>query len=295
MGEKTGIAWCDHTFNAWWGCAKVSPACDHCYAETWAKRTGFPDLWGVNAGRRTFGEKHWYEPIRWDLAAMKEGRRAKVFCNSMADVFDNHEGVTEARRRLWTVIKCTPNLDWLILTKRVGNIPKMLPSDWGPEGYPNAWLGISVVNQPEADRDIPKLLALPAAVRFISAEPLISRVDLWAFAKGMCTDCGGAGEMAAGGPTTTFPEDDDGIVRCDECGGTGKWEENPGLSWVIVGGESGGEARTMDLFWAENLLTECRNQEIPFFMKQLSQADTKDFGVYDSFPEHLRVRQWPKP
>src|SRR6266566_1604751 len=126
MGEETAIEWCDHTFNAWWGCTKVSPACDHCYAETWAKRTGFPDLWGLNAGRRTFGEKHWYDPLRWDLAAMKASRRAKVFCNSMADVFDNHEGVTEARRRLWTVIKCTPNLDWLILTKRVGNIEKML-------------------------------------------------------------------------------------------------------------------------------------------------------------------------
>ncbi len=291
MGEETAIEWCDHTFNAWWGCTKVSPACDHCYAETWAKRTGFPDLWGVNAGRRTFGEKHWYDPLRWDLAAMKASRRAKVFCNSMADVFDNHEGVTEARRRLWTVIKCTPNLDWLILTKRVGNIEKMLPADWG-DGYPNVWLGISVANQVEADRDIPKLLALPAAIRFLSCEPLLGRVDLFAFEKGFCTSCAGAGELAASGPTTTFPEDDDGMERCYDCGGTGIWNENPGLSWVIAGGESGAGARHMDLFWAEKLLTECRTQGIAFFMKQLSAADVKDIK---DIPPHLRVREWPTP
>lgn len=297
---ETKIEWCDYSFNAWWGCTKVSPACNNCYAETWAKRTGFPGLWGVDAGRRTFGEKHWLEPIKWDLAAMGNdpgAARPRVFCNSMADVFDNHEGVSAARERLWRLIDATQGLDWLILTKRVGNIERMLPADWlkyGEDGYPNVWLGISVCNQPEADRDIVKLLKIPAMVRFLSCEPLLGRIDLFGFQKGVCTECAGAGEVAASGPTTTFPEDDDGLERCYECGGTGLWEDNPGLSWVIAGGESGAKARPMDLFWAQNLRSECAAQSIPFFMKQLSEADTKDFKDFGSFPEPLRVREWPK-
>lgn len=295
MGKETKIEWCDHSFNAWWGCTKVSPACDNCYAEIWAKRTGFQDLWGVNAGRRTFGVKHWAEPLKWNKAAKGAVVRPRVFCNSMADVFDNHDGVTEARHQLWALIQATPNLDWLILTKRIGNVVRMLPADWG-EGWSNVWLIISVCDQHEADRDIVKLLQTPAAVRGISAEPLLGRIDLYSFQKGVCTQCAGMGEVAASGPTTTFPEDDDGLERCYDCGGTGLWEDNPGLDWVIAGGESGGRARPMDLFWAENLRTECAAQEIPFFMKQLSEADRpKDFKDFGSFPEPLRVREWPKP
>lgn len=301
MGEDSKIEWTDHSFNAWWGCTKISPACDHCYAETLAKRVGYPDLWGVNAGRRVFGPKHWREPIAWNTAAMQASfidpagthQRPRVFTNSMADVFDNHEGVVEARAMLWRLIEATPHLDWLILTKRIGNVKHMLPANWGPEGYSNVWLGISVCNQVEADRDIPKLLELPARIRFLSCEPLLGRIDLAAFQKGVCTHCAGAGEVAASGPTTTFPEDDDGIERCWECQGTGVWEDNPGLSWVIAGGESGHGARSMDPFWAENLKCECANQGIAFFMKQLSQAVTRDYKEFARFPQALQVRQWP--
>lgn len=292
MGEETKIEWCDHTFNAWWGCTKVSPACDHCYAETWAKRTGHPDLWGVTAGRRTFGLAHWAEPLRWHRQAIKDHTSPRVFCNSMADVFDNHAGVTAERTRLWELIRSTPALDWLILTKRIGNVAKMLPSDWG-DGYPNVWLGISVCEQHEADRDIPKLLETRAAMRFLSCEPLLGPIDLMRFQAGYCTTCAGAGEVIASGPTTTFPEDDDGIEQCYDCGGTGLWENNAGLDWVIAGGESGAGARSMDLSWAQNLRSECAAQEIPFFMKQLSQADTAEFKDFAAFPEPLRVREWP--
>jgi protein gp37 len=295
VGEDTAIEWCDSSWGAWWGCAKVSLACNNCYAETWAKRTGFPDLWGVDAGRRTFGVKHWTDPLKWNAVAGKSGKRHLVFCNSMADVFDNHSGVTDARKRLWYLIQSTPYLTWILLTKRIGNAKAMLPTDWG-DGYPNVWLGISVCNQVEADRDIPKLLTVPAQVRFLSCEPLLGRIDLFRFQKGMCTECAGSGEVD-NWPTQN--EVDEGAraaeplaERCYECGGTGLWEGNPGLSWVIAGGESGAGARYMDLFWAENLLSECRAQEIPFFMKQLSAADTKDIKA---IPEALRVRQWPKP
>jgi protein gp37 len=295
MGESTAIEWCDHTFNAWWGCTKVSIACNNCYAETWAKRTGFPGLWGVDAGRRTFGEGHWFEPVKWDLAATATGNRPRVFCNSMADVFDNHEGVTEARARLWNLIKATQQLDWLILTKRIGNVSRMLPEDWD-DGYPNVWLGISVANQVEADRDIPKLLEIPAAVRFLSCEPLLGPIDLHSFQKGCCTYCGGAGEVMVAVPATTVWDTDDvDIERCLECGGTGLWQDNPGLDWVIVGGESGARSRPMHTDWALSLGAECRSQGIAFFMKQLSEADTKDFKDFGSFPEPLQVREWPKP
>lgn len=165
MADKTGIEWCDATFNAVWGCSKVSPGCDHCYAETLAKRYGF-DVWD-NGKFREFGDKHWNEPLKWNAKAERAGKRLRVFCNSMADVFDNRwpEGT---RERLWGLIEQTPRLDWLLLTKRIGNAARMVRR-W-PD---NVWLGISVVNQEEADRDIPKLLAVPARVRFISYEPAL--------------------------------------------------------------------------------------------------------------------------
>lgn len=298
---ETNIEWCDYSFNAWWGCTKVSPACDHCYAETWAKRTGHGNLWGVDAERRLFAADHWNQPHRWQRDALKVSNltrpgtaRKRVFANSMSDVFDNHPGVAAERFRLWATIAETPALDWLVLTKRIGNAKTMLPADWGA-GYPNVWLGISVVNQDEADRDVPKLLETPARIRFLSCEPLLSKVDLFAFEKGICPTCAGAGEVAASGPTTTFPEDDDGVERCRDCEGQGKWVDNPGLDWVICGGESGGGARPMETQWADILRRECANQKIPFFMKQLSQADTKDYKDFDTFPRELRVREWPTP
>jgi protein gp37 len=172
MAENSAIEWCDHTFNPVWGCVKVSPACDNCYAETLSNRFG--DHWGPHAEFRTFGDKHWNEPRKWDRAAEKAGRRARVFCASMADVFDNRwpDGV---RDRLWALIRETPHLDWLLLTKRPQNIAKMLPADWR-DGYPNVWLGTTVENQDEADRRIPYLRSVPARVRFLSCEPLLGQI-----------------------------------------------------------------------------------------------------------------------
>lgn len=175
MGKSTTIEWTDHTFNPWWGCTKVSPACDHCYAEAWDKRTG-GSHWGAHAQRRTFGERHWAEPLRWNSAAAAAGTRRRVFCASMADVFDNAapEG---ARDRLWQIILATKHLDWQLLTKRPQNIRKMLPANWG-DGYENVWLGTTVENQEEGDRRIPCLLSVPANVRFLSCEPLLGRIAL---------------------------------------------------------------------------------------------------------------------
>ena len=178
MAENSAIEWTHHTFNPVLGCQKVGPGCDHCYAEGWAKRSGLV-TWGPGETRRVTSDAYWRQPLKWDREAKAAGERRRVFCASLADVFDNAwpDGV---RDRLWALIKATPNLDWMLLTKRPGNIAKMLPDDWGG-GYRNVWLGCTVVNQEEADRDIPKLLAVPAAVRFLSMEPLLGPVEIgWA-------------------------------------------------------------------------------------------------------------------
>jgi protein gp37 len=175
LGKSTAIEWTDHTFNPWWGCMKVSPACDHCYAEAWDKRVG-GNHWGPRAQRRTFGDEHWSEPLRWNRAAAAAGVRRRVFCASMADVFDN-AAPAGALERLWQVILATPRLDWQLLTKRPQNIRSRLPADWG-EGYPNVWLGTTVENQEEAERRIPHLLSVTALIRFLSCEPLLGPISL---------------------------------------------------------------------------------------------------------------------
>ena len=120
MSERTAIGWCDHTFNPWWGCQRVSDGCARCYAEAMAKRTGNP-VWGPGA-RRFFGEKHWQEPVRWNAAAERLSVRRRVFCGSMCDVFEDRPDLVEPRGRLWRLIRATPHLDWLLLTKRPENI-----------------------------------------------------------------------------------------------------------------------------------------------------------------------------
>ena len=136
--------------------------------------------WGSHAVRRYFGESHWSQPLEWDRQAQKDGQRHRVFCASMADVFDN-EVAQFHRERLWEVIRRTRNLDWLILTKRIGNASRMLPRDWGG-GYPNVWLIVSM-DQSALQRDLPKLLALPALIHGASIEPQLGPVWLGKFAR----------------------------------------------------------------------------------------------------------------
>ena len=177
MAENSGIEWTDHTFNPWIGCTKVSAACDHCYAEAWDARglQGKESRWGPHANRtRT---KTWGNPIKWNKQAAAQGVRFRVFCASLADVFDKHKSILpEWRADLWRMIAATPHLDWLMLTKRPQNIAKMLPADWD-NGYANVWLGATVESQKEADR-LAHLTAVPARVHFLSMEPLLSHVDL---------------------------------------------------------------------------------------------------------------------
>jgi protein gp37 len=175
MAKNSTIEWTHHTFNPWWGCHRVSPACDNCYAEAWAHRLG-QELWGARETRRFFGDTHWREPLRWNAEAVAGQRRERVFCASMADVFERRADLNEHRKRLWQLIEQTPNLDWLLLTKRPQHILRMTP--WGQAWPHNVWIGTTVENQRLADLRLPELLQVPATVRFLSCEPLLGSLNL---------------------------------------------------------------------------------------------------------------------
>lgn len=295
MAENTKIEWCDSTFNPWTGCTKVGPGCDNCYAEGWAKRSGLVQ-WGPGAERRRTSAANWRKPLQWNkqpfvectacgwrgercivhwdgeqcphcrkVGKVKPARR-RVFCASLADVFDNEVPV-EWRADLFDLIAKTPNLDWLLVTKRVGNVERMvmdalrtmfIRTNQEPPTWPwaNVWLGITVVNQAEADRDIPKLLSTPAAVRFLSMEPLLGPVNL----------------------TRIDPQIFDASV--DVLRGIWRWKDGPIqkdgslLDWVIVGGESGPGARPMHPQWARDIRDQCEAAGVPFLFKQWGEWET---------------------
>lgn len=265
MAEITGIAWTDATFNPWIGCTKVSPGCDHCYAEALDKRHRWQGdtHWGPGKARVRTSAANWRKPLTWQKHAERGflpdgktphgGRSPRVFCASLADVFDN-EAPDEWRRDLWDLIEQTPALSWLLLTKRIGNVMRMLRTmDWAASPRWNVWIGATIVNQEEADRDVPKLLATPARVRFVSYEPALGPVD---------------------------------------------WTKFPGLDWIIVGGEStqGAKAREFSIRWAENTIADARAIEAAPFVKQLGAT----FGLKDragadpaEWPSNLRVQEFP--
>jgi protein gp37 len=226
MAKNSQIEWTHHTFNPWWGCAKVSPACDNCYAEAWAKRVG-QEIWGADAPRRLFNDAHWREPLAWNEEARAAGQRSRVFCASMADAFERRAELNDHRGRLWKLIQSTPWLDWLLLTKRPQNVASMVP--WADKWPGNVWLGTSVENQAFAERRLPFLLKNPAAVRFLSCEPLLGPLDLRAWF------------------------DREGLFKID---------------WVIAGGESGPRSRPMHPDWAVGLLRQCQDLGVPFHFKQ---------------------------
>jgi len=226
MAQNSSIEWTDHTFNPWWGCSKVSPACDHCYAELWAKRMGH-SVWGRTAERRFFSEHHWREPLVWNEEAQADGKRRRVFCASMADVFERRSELNAERLRLWELIGETPWLDWLLLTKRPQNIQDMVP--WSRKWPANVWLGTTVESQVFAEKRLPFLLRHPAAIRFLSCEPLLGPLELskWFDKPGF------------------YP-----------------------IDWVIAGGESGPSCRPMHPDWATKILHQCKEATVPFHFKQ---------------------------
>ncbi len=269
MGRNSNIAWTDSTFSPWGGCEKVSQACARCYAEAWAKRTGF-GVWGGASPRRFFPDdekgnnKHWNEPLNWNRRAAADGRTQRVFCSSMADVFEDRRDLDPWRERLWKLIEATPSLTWLLLTKRPENLQRMLPDAWFDAPRANVWLGTTVEDQENAAR-LPHLLSVPAIVHFASVEPMLGEIRL------------------------DHVELQDGTVR-DMLRATplprmaGMRQRR--LSWVLVGGESGHGARAMDDAWVRSLCDQCTDAGVAFFFKQRVVG-----GLKVETPE-LDGRQW---
>ena len=190
MGENSNIAWCDHTFNGWMGCQKVSAGCDNCYAETLMDKRYHKVKWGPHGERKRTSEANWKLPFRWAKAARKTGIRPKVFCSSLADVFDN-KAPEGARADLWGVIEDTPELDWLLLTKRPENILPTIPPKWDCGLPTHVWVGTTAEDQAAYDRRWPILQRVPARVRFISYEPAIGPLSMAGPRKPHWLICGG--------------------------------------------------------------------------------------------------------
>ena len=327
MGKDSSISWTDHTFSPWWGCTKISPGCEHCYADSFSQRVGhgkrLPMIWGPRAERRFMSDAHWREPVKWNRAAEKAGKRARVFCASMADVFEDRRDLLEARARLWTLVGMTPHLDWLLLTKRPENAQRLWSAAaravelaeidqsilvWNS----NVWLGTTCEDQRRANERLPHLLAVPAAVRFVSYEPAIGPVDFTRIV-----------ERERPGPP--FPASVEFDALRGFCGSTPD-RDTPavnGLDWIIVGGESGPGARPFDLAWMRSTINQCKAAGVAVFVKQLG-ANAHDYrrtaewavacnvpvdaaahftsamlsdrkgGDWDEWPEDLRVREWPR-
>lgn len=238
MGEFSKIEWTTHTFNPWIGCQKVSPGCDHCYAEAMMDHRYGRVQWGPHGERKRTAPANWRKPLQWAKAARGAADRPRVFCASLADVFDNQVPDTW-RSDLFQLIEDTPELDWLLLTKRPENIRKMIWPKWD-DGLPrHIWLGTTCEDQKHFDRRWPILRDVHAAVRFISYEPAI-----------------GALSYVWGKP-----------------------------DWIICGGESGPQARTMDEAWARDTRDQCAGSGIAFFMKQMTKKTP--------IPADLMVRQFP--
>lgn len=336
MGENSKIEWTTHTFNPWRGCTKVHTGCANCYAEKLSGRNPKTlGVWGKDGTRVVAAESAWREPLKWDrhahdhqawhsTYATVDAPRPRVFCASLADVFEDWDGpimhhaggrmincpecgwepfmgnggedgcannwltLTDVRRRLFALIDATPNLDWLLLTKRPENVRRMWPQELDDKGFttvkrhrPNVWIGASASDQPTLDTAVGELSVLDdlCPLRFLSLEPLVGPISF--------------------------------AMRTD---GTGNALPIAKIGWVIVGGESGPKARTCNVDWIRSIVKECKAANVPCFVKQLGSDPmiyhghregiaplfvhfrTRDAkgGNPDEWPADLRVRELPK-
>lgn len=274
MGERTSIAWCHHTFNPWWGCVEAGAECDSCYASAFSSRLGLK-LWGKDATRRFFGDKHWSEPEKWNREAEAAKERRRVFCASMGDVLEDRRDLDEPRARLWSLIERTPWLDWLLLTKRpMGfGLDGLVPRSWHAGSWPrNAWAGTTCGTAAGLVR-VRALIraASPAPVRFVSAEPLLEAVDF--------------------GPVLgrwLAVDEIPGHALNDGC----TEGRRVGVDWLIVGGESGAKPREMSIEWAAQARNACKVAGVPLFVKQDSGRLP---GLQGRIPDELFVQQFPEP
>jgi len=296
--KNSKIEWTDHTFNPWIGCTKVSPGCQHCYAEALMDKRYGKVKWGPTGTRSRTSDAEWRKPLTWNHHQWMECpscgwrgdavpicptcnrahpnlARQRVFCASLADVFEDRPELEEWRDDLWELIHSTPNLDWLLLTKRPENIERLMwpkPTEKVPAPYlaggdylPNVWFGTSIENQQTADERIPRLLSIPARVRFLSIEPLLGPVDL--------------GEYL---PVEYYVSPDKLANWADD---GSRWAN--GVDWVIVGGESGPNARPMHPDWVRSIQDQCQSTGVPFHFKQWGEWVAGDHPAHGTHWQYI--------
>ncbi|NBW11354.1 MAG: DUF5131 family protein [Caulobacteraceae bacterium] len=327
MGKNSKIEWTDHTFNPWRGCQEVHTGCDNCYARTLARRNpAVLGVWGPNGTRVVASEAQWRQPLKWDREAAADGVRRRVFCASLADVFEDWRGpmvdsagrtlyvhdcqpspepdryvamsadgpgalleierdniepgmvrlltLDDVRVRLFWLIDATPNLDWIYVTKRPENVRRMWPKNGFPDAgvpgtlgkhrhFPNVWLLTSISDQKTADAMVPELLKCRdlCPVLGVSAEPLLGPVDLGEAIKCRCSE--------------SISE----CQYCDMC-------LDSVLDWVIIGGESGPDARCCDVEWIRDLVSQCKTACVPAFVKQLGSRQSTRLPDGERWPGH---------
>lgn len=338
MTTNTNIQWTDHTFNPWWGCTKVHAGCKNCYAEATDKRWG-GNHWGNGPRRMILGE--WAKPLKWAQAAEEAGKIARVFCASMCDIFEDYDGpvvnqqgkpiacptggnwtVPLLRVRALSLIELTHGrLEWQLLTKRPENVTRMVPRWWMERWPTNVMVGTSPCDQKTADACIPNLLRVPGR-HFLSCEPLVGPLDLSEFL-GIGGDVSkkGAGvtkrELCRVGGITGMEfdaiADAAGVPVSENERGNLGW-----VDWVIVGGESGRDARPCDVAWIRSIVAQCKAAGVQCFVKQLGShpvgfaqwmhPDNEGHGIEmgggrrladpkggdpDEWADDLRVRELP--
>ncbi len=281
----TGIQWTDETHNFWKGCDKISAGCKFCYA---AREF---DRWKLGPFSILTRTKGFLNPLGY-AARIGEGKYwkgMKIFVGSWMDFFIDRPEVKEWRASAWEVIRDTPEFQYQILTKRADKILDMLPDDWGPD-YDHVWIGVSMEDQKSFNERIQHLAKVPAKIKFISAEPLISSINM------------------------LYPEEIHPPKHSFESYSSSSMlapPENPpllheaGIKWVIVGGESGNENgkhkyRPCQVEWIADIVSQCTWIDVPVFVKQMGTQLYKDLDLSDrhggnmeEWPSHLQVRQFP--
>lgn len=305
MSFGTKIAYCHATFNPWMGCTKISTGCQRCFAERWAKRSGMVE-WGPGKPRRRTSESYWKQPLKWNKQAEKEATRYLVLTD-LCDPLDMEIPVGWFTDFLSLILR-TPRLDWLFLTKRIDNwrhcIARMKTygkvsgdermeylGDSLSDGIkiPNLWLGITVCNQAEADRDIPILLSIPAVKHWLSIEPMLGPINITPFIGGKAHKC------ECGWHETElklFPMNRK--MYHPNCGMFTK--DYDAVKWIVCGGESGVGARPMHPDWVRSVRDQCQSAGVPFFFKSwgewLPSGQSVD-AMYDELLDSANTHEWP--
>jgi protein gp37 len=272
MGKETAISWADATVNFWHGCKKVSKGCKFCHMYREKSRFGQKGDIVTRSSKQKF-----FEALRWQDGKLIFTCDWSDFFIKEADEIMDETGkivLSHWRKEAWEVIKNTPQHTWIILTKRPERILQCLPPDWGPKGYPNVWLGVSVESQKTAHNRIMELFKVRCAVRVVSAEPLLEKIDLTPYLK-----------VQLGPKEWVYP-----------------------IHWVIAGGESGNNEgefkyRPCRAEWLHDIVKQCKAQEVPVFIKQLGTSISKQMELKDrhgadlsepAFPGYLKLQEFPK-